>query len=107
MDTAFRLLNPFSRVALCGMISDYNAAEAYGVKMMRALLVNRVNLRGFIVFDRIDLYQKAITRLVRWVAEGKIRYHETIAEGLEAAPRAFIGMLRGENLGKQVVKLVP
>ena len=105
MDTAFRLLNPFSRVALCGLISDYNAKEPYGAKMIRSLLVNRVNLRGFIVFDRIDLYQKAVGQLVRWVAKGKIKYHETVADGLKAAPRAFIGMLKGENLGKQVVKL--
>ncbi len=105
MDNAFRVLNPFSRVALCGMISDYNATEAYGVKMMRSLLVNRVNLRGFIVFDRIDLYQKAVGQLVRWVSQGKIRYHETVADGLGNAPRAFIGMLKGENLGKQIVKL--
>jgi len=106
MDNAFRVLNPFSRVALCGMISDYNATEPYGVTMMRSLLVNRVNLRGFIVFDRMDLYQKAIGRLVHLVSQGRIRYHETVAEGLTDAPRAFIGMLKGENLGKQVVKLI-
>jgi hypothetical protein len=106
MDNAFRVLNPFSRVALCGMVAEYNATEPYGVTMMRSLLVNRVNLRGFIVFDRLDLYQKAIGRLVRLVAQGGIRYHETVAEGLTSAPRAFIGMLKGENLGKQVVKLI-
>ncbi|HZP91806.1 MAG TPA: NADP-dependent oxidoreductase [Burkholderiales bacterium] len=106
LDNAFRVLNPFSRVALCGMISDYNAPEPYGVKMLRALLVNRVKLQGFIVFDRPDLYQRAVARLVRWVAEGKIRYHETVADGLRNAPKAFIGMLKGQNLGKQLVKLV-
>jgi len=106
MDNAFRVLNPFSRIALCGMVAEYNATEPYGVTMMRSLLVNRVNLRGFIVFDRLDLYQKAIGRLVRLVSQGKIRYHETVAEGLASAPRAFIGMLKGENLGKQVVKLI-
>ena len=105
MDTAFRLLNPFSRVALCGMISDYNATEPYGAKMMRSLLTNRVRLQGFIVFDRQDLYLRAVTQLAKWVSQGKLKYHETIAEGLESAPKAFIGMLKGENLGKQVVKL--
>jgi NADPH-dependent curcumin reductase CurA len=105
MDAAFRVLNPFSRVALCGMVSDYNATEAYGTKMMRALLVNRVKLQGFIVFDRPDLYQKAMAQLPKWVAQGKIKYHETIAEGLRSAPAAFIGMLKGQNLGKQLVKL--
>ena len=105
MDTVFRLFNPFARVALCGMIADYNATEAYGVKMMRSLLVNRVNLRGFIVFDRLDLYARAIPQLGRWVSQGKIKYHETVAVGLENAPSAFIGMLKGANLGKQLVKV--
>jgi NADPH-dependent curcumin reductase len=106
MDTAFRQLNPFSRVALCGMISDYNATEPYGTKMVRALLVNRVKLQGFIVFDRPDLYVRAVTQLAKWVAQGRIKYHETVADGLHSAPKAFIGMLKGANLGKQVVKLV-
>jgi NADPH-dependent curcumin reductase CurA len=105
MDASFRLLNPFSRVALCGLISDYNRPEAYGVKMLRALLVNRVKLQGFIVFDRQDLYPKAVAHLVKAVAAGEIKYHETIAEGLRSAPRAFMGLLKGENLGKQLVKL--
>jgi NADPH-dependent curcumin reductase CurA len=105
MDAAFRVLNPFSRVALCGMVSDYNAPEPYGTKMMRALLVNRVKLQGFIVFDRQDLYFRAVGQLAKWVSEGKIKYHETVAEGLENAPKAFIGMLKGQNLGKQLVKL--
>ena len=106
MDTVFRQLNPFSRVALCGLISDYNAAEPYGTKMIRALLVNRVKLQGFIVFDRPDLYVRAVTQLVKLVARGRLKYHETVAEGLKSAPQAFIGMLKGANLGKQLVKLV-
>jgi hypothetical protein len=105
MDTVFRLFNPFARVALCGMIAEYNATEAYGVKMMRSLLVNRVNLRGFIVFDRLDLYARAIPQLARWVSQGRIKYQETVAVGLENAPSAFIGMLKGANLGKQLVKV--
>jgi NADPH-dependent curcumin reductase CurA len=105
LDAVFRHLNAFSRVALCGLISDYNATEPYGVTMIRALLVNRVNLRGFIVSDRPDLYARAIGRLGKLVAQGKIKYHETVAEGLENAPKAFIGMLKGANLGKQLVKV--
>lgn len=105
MDNAFRILNPFSRVALCGMVSDYNSAEPYGTKMVRSLLVNRVKLQGFIVFDRPDLYVRAVNQLAKWVSQGKIKYHETIAEGLENAPKAFIGMLKGQNLGKQIVRL--
>jgi hypothetical protein len=105
MDTVFRQLNPFSRVALCGLIADYNATEPYGVKMMRSLLVNRVNLRGFIVSDRMDLYTRALGQLGKLVSQGRLKYHETVAEGLRNAPNAFIGMLRGENLGKQLVKV--
>src|SRR6266850_112806 len=102
---AVKVLNPFSRVALCGLIAEYNATEPYGVKMMRSLLVNRVKLQGFIVFDRVDLYQRAIPKLANLVSQGKIKYRETIAEGLQNAPRAFIGLLKGQNLGKQLVKL--
>jgi NADPH-dependent curcumin reductase CurA len=105
LDASFRLLNPFARVALCGLISDYNRTEPYGVKMIRALLVNRVKLQGFIVFDRQDLYPKAVSHLVKAVAAGKIKYHETIAEGIRSAPKAFMGLLKWENLGKQLVKL--
>lgn len=105
MDTVFRQLNAFSRVALCGLIADYNATEPYGVTMIRSLLVNRVNLRGFIVSDRIDLYQRALARLGKLVAQGKLKYRESVSEGIESAPKAFIGMLKGANLGKQLVKV--
>ncbi len=106
MDAVFRRLNPFSRVALCGLVAEYNLTEPYGMKMMRSVLVNRVNIRGFIVSDRQDLYLRAVGQLAKLVAQGKIKYHETIAEGLRSAPAAFIGMLKGANLGKQLVKLV-
>jgi len=105
MDAAFRRLNPYSRVALCGLIADYNATEPYGVKMIRSVLVNRVNIRGFIVSDRQDLYMRAVTQLAKLVAQGKLKYRETVAEGLRNAPTAFIGMLKGANFGKQLVKL--
>jgi len=105
MDAAFRRLNPYSRVALCGLIADYNATEPYGVKMIRSVLVNRVNIRGFIVSDRQDLYMRAVGQLAKLVAQGKLKYRETVAEGLRNAPAAFIGMLKGANFGKQLVKL--
>jgi NADPH-dependent curcumin reductase len=106
MDTVFRLLNPFSRVALCGLISEYNSTDPYGMKMIRSVLVNRVKVQGFIVSDRMDLFGKAIQELIGWVASGKIKYRETVAQGIHSAPKAFIGMLKGENFGKQVVKLI-
>ncbi|MBI1397279.1 MAG: zinc-binding dehydrogenase [Betaproteobacteria bacterium] len=106
MDTVFRLLNPFARVALCGLISDYNVEDPYGVKMIRSLLVNRVKLQGFIVTDRMDLYHRAISRLGALVSQGRLKYRESVADGLQNAPTAFIGLLAGRNFGKQVVKLV-
>jgi NADPH-dependent curcumin reductase CurA len=106
LDAVLRVMNPFSRIALCGLISQYNAVEPYGLKNARSFLVNRIRLQGFIVTDRMELWPRALEELARWVAEGKIKYRESVAHGLENAPKAFIGMLRGENLGKQVVKLV-
>ena len=105
MDTVMHVLNPFSRIALCGLISGYNETEPYGMKMIRSILVNRIKIQGFIVTDRSDLYQKALRNLVHWVSIGKIKYRETITEGIENAPSAFIGMLKGKNLGKQLVKI--
>ena len=106
MDTVIDLLNPFARIPLCGLVSQYNETNGYGLKNVPALLWKRVKLQGFIVSDRMERWPKALADLGTWVAEGKIRYRETIAEGITNAPRAFLGMLRGENLGKQIVKLV-
>jgi len=106
LDTVLRLMNPFGRVAVCGMISQYNASEIYGVREFRSILVNRLRVQGFIVSDRMELWPKALAELGGWFREGKLKYRESVAQGLEAAPRAFIGMLRGENFGKQLVRLV-
>ena len=105
LDAALRRMNPFSRIAVCGLISQYNATEPYGVKTFQSILTNRIKVQGFIVSDRLELWGKAIPELAGWVAGGKLKYRETVAEGLENAPRAFIGMLKGENFGKQLVKL--
>jgi NADPH-dependent curcumin reductase CurA len=104
MDAILARLNPFARVALCGVISNYDGA-AYGLRNYPQLLTNRVRLHGFIISDHMAYWPSALQELATLVATGKLRYRESIAEGLENAPRAFIGMLRGENLGKQLVKL--
>lgn len=104
-DTVLAQLNPFSRIALCGMVSQYNAAELYGTKNLRSLLTNRVRLQGFIIFDHQDRWPVARAALAQAVREGRIRYRETVAQGIRSAPAAFIGMLKGQNLGKQLVKL--
>ena len=104
-DNSLRLLNPFSRIALCGLIADYNLTEPYGIKNYRSLLVNRVSLRGFIVFDNQSLYKKALSEIKKLVLDNKINYKETVTDKLENAPKAFIGLLQGENFGKQLIKL--
>ncbi|MCC6610134.1 MAG: NADP-dependent oxidoreductase [Burkholderiales bacterium] len=106
LDTVLALMNPFSRIAACGMVSQYSAAEPYALRNIRSVLVNRIRVQGFIVSDRLELWPTALAQLSEWFAEGRLKYRETIAHGLENAPRAFIGMLRGENLGKQLVKLL-
>jgi len=106
LDTVLALVNPFARVTICGMVSQYNASAPYALRNMHSVLVNRVRMQGFIVSDRLELWPAALAALAGWFAEGRLKYRETVAHGLETAPRAFIGMLRGENLGKQLVKLV-
>ncbi|MBX3193200.1 MAG: NADP-dependent oxidoreductase [Labilithrix sp.] len=106
MDVVISLLNTFARVPLCGLIAHYNDAEPRGLSSVESLLWKRVKLQGFIISDRMDRWPQALDDLATWVAEGKIRWRETVADGITSAPRAFLGMLRGENLGKQIVKLV-
>jgi len=104
-DTVLLRMNAFSRIPLCGLISEYQRPEPRGLKNVRSLLVNRIKLQGFIVSDHLQRWPAALADLARWVSEGRIKYRETVAEGLRSAPAAFIGMLAGRNLGKQVVKL--
>ena len=106
LDAVLRRANPFSRIAVCGLISQYNATEPYGVTTFQSILVNRIKVQGFIVSDRLNLWPPALKDLADWVAAGKLKYRETVAQGLENAPKAFIGLLKGHNLGKQLVKLV-
>ena len=106
LDTVLRRLNAFARIPLCGLISQYNATEPYAIKNSGALLVNRVKLQGFIVTDHLPRWPAALADLAQWLSEGKIKYRETVAEGLRSAPSAFIGMLAGKNFGKQLVKLL-
>ena len=105
LDAALRRMNAFSRIAICGLISQYNAVDPYGVKTFQSILTNRIKVQGFIVSDRLELWPKALAELAGWLAAGRIKYRETVTEGLENAPRAFIGLLKGENFGKQVVRL--
>ena len=105
LDTALAVMNRHSRVVVCGLIAEYNPTEPYGYKRMRSVLVNRIRMQGMIVFDWKDRYGEALAGLSRYLAEGKLKYRESIVEGLDNAPRALIGLLKGENFGKQLVRI--
>jgi NADPH-dependent curcumin reductase CurA len=106
LDAVLTQMNAFSRIALCGQISGYNNPDALTVRNFRSFLVNRIQLRGFICSDHMDLWRPALKELGMLVHEGKLKYRESIAQGLENAPAAFIGLLNGQNFGKQLVKLI-
>jgi len=96
------------RVALCGMIANYNDEKLQpGPRGMSVIIGRRLRIQGFIVTDHFDLFPEYVSSAASWLAEGKLQYRETIAEGIENAPAAFIGMLRGGNTGKQIVQLSP
>jgi hypothetical protein len=106
LDAVLALCNPFARIPLCGMISQYNAGDdRYGVKNLMAAVGMRIKLQGFIVSDHMERWPEALKELSDGVRSGKIKYRETVTQGLENAPRAFIGLLKGENFGKQLVKV--
>jgi NADPH-dependent curcumin reductase len=105
LDTVLRLMNLRGRITICGLISDYNAKEPYGVKMFRSILVNRLKVQGMIVFDWLERYPEANQALLDLVIGGKLKTRESVVNGLENAPKGLIGLLKGENFGKQLVKL--
>ena len=98
-------MNAFGRVALCGLISGYSG-QPIPIQNVRSILVNRLLMQGFIVSDHMELWPQALAELAQHVAAKRIRYRETVAQGLSSAPGAFIGLLKGQNIGKQLVKLV-
>jgi NADPH-dependent curcumin reductase CurA len=106
LDTLLRLMNPFSRIVVCGLVSDYNATEPYAVRTFRSILVNRIKVQGMIVFDWRDRYAEANAALAELLAAGRLKTRESVLEGLESAPRGLVGLLKGENFGKQLVRLV-
>jgi len=105
LDTLLRIMNRFSRIVVCGLIAEYNATEPYGYKMLRSVLVNRIRMQGMIVFDWKDRYGEALEGLARYLAEGKLKYRESVVHGIDNAPKGLIALLKGENFGKQLVKL--
>jgi hypothetical protein len=110
LNAVMSLLNPFARVAICGLISDYNndagAVPRSAIRNPAMFLVARLKMQGFIVSDHLDLWPQGLTELGVLLLAGKLKYRESVANDLASAPEAFIGLLRGKNFGKQVVKLI-
>jgi NADPH-dependent curcumin reductase CurA len=105
LDAVMLRMNAFARVALCGMIAGYNG-QPIPMAAPQLMLVNRMKVEGFIVSEHMDVWPEALTELGGLVATGRLRYRESVAQGIEAAPEAFLGLLKGRNFGKQLVKLV-
>ena len=105
-DAVFTRLNLDARVAVCGQISMYNAQEApTGPRKLRHLIGTRATVEGFLVWDFSTRFEGANEQLAEWIASGEVAYRETVTEGLENAPDAFLGLFEGENIGKQLVKV--
>jgi NADPH-dependent curcumin reductase CurA len=97
-------MNPFGRIALCGMISGYDG-QPIPLSQPSLILTSRLRIEGFIVSEHMDAWPEALAELGAMVATGKLKYRESVAEGIESAPEAFLGLLKGKNFGKQLVKL--
>jgi NADPH-dependent curcumin reductase CurA len=104
-DAVLSRMKDFGRIAVCGMISGYDG-EPIPLKHPALILTSRLRVEGFIVSEHMEVWPEALAELGAGVAAGTIKYRETIAEGIEAAPEAFLGLLRGKNFGKQLVKLI-
>ncbi len=104
LDACLAAMNPFGRIAVCGLISGYSG-QATPIHNLRSILINRLSVQGFIISEHMDRWPPALAELSELAASGRLRWRETIAEGLEQAPQAFLGLLRGDNVGKQLVRL--
>ena len=109
-DAVLPLLNNFARVPVCGLVANYNATALpegpdRTATLMRTILTKRLRVQGFIVYDFAEQMRDFLREVGSWVREGKLKYKEDIVEGLENAPQAFIGLLRGANFGKLLIKV--
>jgi NADPH-dependent curcumin reductase len=111
-DAVFPLLNDFARIPVCGLVANYNMTELppgpdRTAALFRAVLTKRLTIRGFIVWDFAAQAREFATEVGQWLREGKVKYREDVVEGLENAPAAFIGLLKGKNFGKLIVRVAP
>ena len=105
LDAVLPLMNAFGRIAVCGMIAGYNGAPL-PLTYPALILMQRLKVQGFIVSEHMEIWPEALTELGAMVATGKLKARESIAQGLASAPEAFLGLLKGKNFGKQLVKLI-
>jgi NADPH-dependent curcumin reductase CurA len=111
-DAVLPLLNNFARVPVCGLIAHYNASELPAGPnrvplLMRSILVKRLTFRGFIIFDFASQLPEFLADVSGWLREGRVKYREDVTDGLENAPRELIGLLKGENFGKKIIRVGP
>ncbi len=105
LDAVLPLMNAFGRIALCGMIAGYDG-KPLPLSYPALILMIRLRIQGFIVAEHMDVWPEALKELGMLVATGKLKPRESVAQGIEAAPEAFLGLLKGKNFGKQIVKLI-
>jgi len=105
LDAVLLRMNAFGRIAMCGMIAGYDG-QPLPLRHPALILVNRLKVQGFIVSEHMDIWPDALQALAALVATGRLHPRESIARGLEAAPEAFLGLLKGRNFGKQLVRLI-
>ncbi|WP_374669307.1 NADP-dependent oxidoreductase [Ramlibacter sp.] len=105
LDAVMLRMNAFARIAMCGMIAGYDG-QPIPMAYPQLILVNRMKVEGFIVSEHMEVWPEALKELGMLVGSGKLRPRESVAEGLASAPEAFLGMLKGRNFGKQLVKLI-
>ncbi|MDV5168706.1 NADP-dependent oxidoreductase [Photobacterium rosenbergii] len=106
LEAALNNMNDYGRIAVCGLISQYNATEPQpGPSNMAMLIIKKLKMQGFIVFDHWAHYSEYAQQMGQWIAEGKVKYEETVYQGIDQAAEAFIGLFEGKNKGKMLVKL--
>lgn len=105
LDAVMLRMNAFGRIAMCGMIAGYDG-QPLPMTNPSLILISRLKIEGFIVSEHMEVWPEALAELGGLVAQGKLRPRESIAQGIESAPEAFLGLLKGKNLGKQLVKLI-
>ena len=105
-DAVFRVINTGARIVVCGQIAQYNAEKPEtGPRLLGYLVVKQARAEGFLVFQFASRYSEGLKQMAEWLQAGKLKYREQFVDGIENAPRAFIGILCGENTGKQLVRV--